>query len=109
MAPDGGRTISALSSGINGFAVLVYIDNDIGGLGQSIDSLNDHDNIVRLLRVLVFVNMASAFELSSVTHCIGRMDKTYGVVEQIRARAATLSRDQVWRSSFRVEIAEIYF
>jgi hypothetical protein len=64
MAPDGGRTISALSSGINGFAVLVYIDNNIGGLGQSIDSLNDQDNIVRLLRVLVFVNMASAFELS---------------------------------------------
>jgi hypothetical protein len=56
----------ACGSGLDGIAVLVYVDNDLRSLGNSIDCVNDLKDVIGfLLRELVFVNMSSAFNISS--------------------------------------------
>jgi hypothetical protein len=88
MAPDRRGSRGALGCGRNGIALLVYIDNDLGGLSHSIERINHYDNVgFILLRVLVFMNVTS-FELPLATKFIVCVDATYYMVEQMRARTA---------------------
>jgi len=67
MAVDHRRGNCSCGTGLDGLAILVYIDIDFRGLGHGIDSINNNNEIGVLLRVLMFVDMASAFEIVLAT------------------------------------------
>jgi hypothetical protein len=57
----------ACGSGLDGVAVLVYVDNDLRSLGNGIDCVNNHYDVIGILLCeLVFMNMASTLISSAM-------------------------------------------